>query len=256
MKRNRAIAIVLILATIIMIVLIVRDITNSSFLENKGKTEKVSDNGLIAIIDSGANLNHVNYDEKLKISKYNVLNDSEDISDESKRGTLLFSALYNDIYSMNKKNDVLIIKAFKDANEIDGNNVAKALDYACNQKADIVNLSFSIPQNTLVDEAIKTCAFKGSTIVAMSDGNSEDLSYPASNNDVISVSKLNNKSKTDVKVDTSQQRVCIKNKCNPNSNVALSTIYATGYLIDYKDKNKTASNLILKPSYQINVIEK
>ena len=250
MKRSRIIILALLLSIAIMVVLVTRDVITSNYLANKGKSDLNDANAKIALIDSGANLKDVNYDKSVKISKYNVLNDSENITDNNKRGTIIFSALYNDKYSMNKKNDVLIIKAFESGNEIDANNVAKALNYACDNKVDVINLSFGLPDNENVKSAVESCEFKGATIIAMND-DKNSITFPASIKGVVSVSLTNDAVKTDVKVDSSQQEVCIKNKCHRNKNIALSTAYVTGYLIDYKNKEEVIKNLILKPSYSI-----
>lgn len=254
MRRSRIIVLALLLAVVIMVVLVTRDIMTSNYLANKGKSELNDKNAKIAIIDSGANLNDVKYDKNIDITKYNVLDDSENIRDKSKRGTIIFSSLYNDKYSMNKENDVLIIKAFDNDNEINSNNITKALNYACDNKADVVNLSFSIPDNEGVKEAIKSCEFKGSTIVAM-NGDNDAITFPANITEVISVGLINDEAKTTVKVDSNQQQVCVKNTCSKNTNLALSTAYVTGYLVDYKDKDKASTNLILKPSYNIEAIK-
>ncbi|MDL2211512.1 S8 family serine peptidase [Erysipelotrichaceae bacterium OttesenSCG-928-M19] len=255
MKRNRLVLIVLLVAIIAMILLVVRDVNTSKYLENKGKSAVGDGSDIIAIIDSGANIEQVNYDKKLKITSYNAIDGSDDITDEARRGTMLFSSLYNDNYSMDLENDVMLIKAFDSLNDIRVGNVIKALNYACDNKASVVNLSFEIPADSNLEETIKTCQFKGTTVVA-ANFNKDELGFPANIKDVISVDLVSSTVDSRVKVDMSEQQVCLDNVCKNNNHIDLSTAYVSGYLLNFKDKQKESNNLVLKPSYNISRIDK
>ena len=239
-----------------MIVVVIKDITTSSYLENKGKSEKIKDQTTIALIDSGVNFDQVNYDKNIKITKYNAIDNSTNVFDNVTRGTLIFSSLYNEKYSLQKSNDVLVIKAFDDTSEINPENVARALNYACTNSADVVNIAFIMAENVRVTEEIENCQLKGTTIVAVSSSNSNKLSYPASLKNVISVSLKNVKDPTTVKVDPLEQIVCYGNSCKPNAYASLSVGYVSGYLVDYKDRVKKAQNLVLRPTYSIEKVNK
>lgn len=233
-----------------------QDISNSPFLINKGKSDLVQEPVKIAIIDNGFDLNAVNYDKKINITKYNSIENNEDISINNKRGSLVFSALYNDKNSLNLKNDVILIKAFTNVGDINNDNIVKALDFACENNAKIISLGFNLVEDENVSASIKKCQEKGAAIVAAANTKPDgQVEYPANLDNVISVSQLTSQTLSDVKVDAKLQQVCLSNNCQFNKHIALSTVNAAGYLAVYKDPVKESKDLNLKMQYGISRIQ-
>lgn len=250
--RKKLVVLLLFLGIVACIFIVVRDVMNTR-QELKIKEVKKKENNLhekplkIAIIDNGANLEDVNYNKKINVITYNVLDDSQNVSSSSNRGTLLFSALYNNVFSMNKKNDVMIIKAFENSRNIDNNNIVKGLKYACDNGASIINMSYLLDDDESLDQQVKACQSKGVDIVTLVT-KGKDSQYPAQYDGVISVS--NNKQITsDIVLDKTKQVSCLKDRCVFNQSVVLAPIYVVGYLVDYVDRTKELKKVNLKPVY-------
>lgn len=251
MKRK---IIVLILVVVILLTgfVIYKDIAGSKFLSNKGKGEvTVSDQpGKIALIDDGFDLKSVKSSPNLKITQYNSMKDNEDIKPIGKRGTVLFSGLYNNQYSLGLKNEAILIKAFDYPTIIDAEQMAKAIDFAVKEDAKLIVIGVNMDENESISKSIKAAQEKGISIVTTAnDGKSSTLMYPATLENVISVSDKTNDAKSTVKVDTTMQQVCVAKKCKPNKHIALATASVGGYLLDFKDPYQEALNLEFKMSY-------
>jgi len=70
----------------------------------------------------------------------------------------------------------------------DSFSLAKALHFAIQQKAQVINLSLSGPDDRLLHELLRTALTRGSSIVAAFDPKRRDGGFPASVNGVIAVS--------------------------------------------------------------------
>ncbi|WP_423364572.1 hypothetical protein [Mycoplasma sp. P36-A1] len=226
-----------------------KDTINSPFLLNKGDTNNEITTTKIAIIDSGANLDQVNYDHNIKIKQHNILDGSTDISDTDNNGTYLFSALYNDIYSLNLANDVLLIKAFESSDSIKNANIIKAINYAVENKVSVINLGYELKQSEKLDKAINKALEANIKIVTIKK---DENSYPANLKNVISVTSTEDtKLNSTIKVDDSISVMCRNNKCTTKTTKAFNVITASGYLMnnDLDSKNE----LTLKYNYGLDV---
>ena len=67
-------------------------------------------------------------------------------------------------------------------------SLAKAIYFAADQKADVINLSLSGPQDRLLAELLKVAQARGSTVVTAFDKNRLDGGFPASLPGVVAVS--------------------------------------------------------------------
>jgi subtilisin family serine protease len=72
----------------------------------------------------------------------------------------------------------------------DGLSLAKALYFATEQKADVINLSLTGPDERLLRELIKTALARGSVVVSAFDRSKSDGGFPASVPGVVAVSDL------------------------------------------------------------------
>ena len=74
------------------------------------------------------------------------------------------------------------------ATQCDSFSLAKALYFAIQQKADVINLSLSGPENRLLGELLKTAMARGSAVIAAFDEKRSSGGFPASVPGVIAVS--------------------------------------------------------------------
>jgi subtilisin family serine protease len=80
------------------------------------------------------------------------------------------------------------VKASAGATVCDTLSLAKAIYFAADQKADVINLSLSGPQDRLLSELLKAALARGSTVVTAFDKSRPDGGFPASLPGVIAVS--------------------------------------------------------------------
>ncbi|MEG0283586.1 MAG: hypothetical protein RR543_03220 [Erysipelotrichales bacterium] len=246
MSKKRIVILVLVLFIFLTSFLIIRDITSSSYLSNKGNDtkKKVDDNKAkgplkVALIDAGiASVNS----EKI-IQSYNVLDESENISDSAARTDIF----YNTLLKSEKDIQLINIKAFDSVSKIDEKNVAKAINYACDNGANIVNLGFSTKEDKDIEAAITKCNSKKITVVAQAKRKGTEFLFPGNLDSVISVARKDDAMEADILVDTTMQIGCKSDKCEIKDNASLSTFLASLYLVQFKDKNKESS-IILKPN--------
>lgn len=162
------------------------DKMNLSALKKSGNT--------VAIIDSGYKSNS-GFNESNIILKYNVINDTDDVNDEYGHGTALLSLLigFNDgnnhVNGINPNAKVIIIKAMNNQGKTTGSNLKKAIIFAVDNGANIINISMGTKKNNdEVYEGIKYALDNKVYIVSSVGDNQDDsIMFPATYNGVISV---------------------------------------------------------------------
>lgn len=236
----------------------------TSFFSNS-ITNKVIDKSLLAIIDSGYNKNdlvssiyddHV-LNERSMLITYNVFDKTTSVDDKNGHGTKLMASLVNDINGNLRYGNYLIIKAVNDDGTIKSDNLVKAIDYACDKKATVINMSFSFDnvQNN-VKEAIEKCYIKNKDVIFVAsagDIDSKKIMFPANMDKVVSVASMTNigkkeylSSKSDdvnVVIDMNDNVVCLKEKCLFDSTASLATIKVSSYILEKQIKQE-AVNLL------------
>jgi uncharacterized repeat protein (TIGR02543 family) len=165
-------------------------------------------NYLIAIIDTGIDTDHEEFTNRISALSYNAITEEvgiDAVEDENGHGTNvagIIGATKNNqigIAGIVQNSMLLIIKANntddpsttdEDESEVfNDSNIAKGINYAVENGADVINLSLGGPGfNSIVQNAINN-AFDSGSIVVASSGNegTDELLYPASYNHVISV---------------------------------------------------------------------
>ncbi len=142
----------------------------------------------VAIIDSGADIKHK--DLQGRISKtWNTLSQTENVDDLNGHGTHIAGILLKNSQSAQAS----IIQFTTDGRDGTILSLVRAIKYATDNNSQVMNLSLGIPTySNLMREAITYARDKGVIIIAATGNrSSEEILYPASWSDVISVSALN-----------------------------------------------------------------
>ena len=159
----------------------------------------------VAIIDTGCDVNHVNLKDRIMGVRNFTTDDRGDInnvSDYVGHGTATASIIGasdigdKGIIGVAPKCELLILKALtRTGGKIDW--VISAIKYAIQQKVDIINMSLGCSQgNPEMYEAIKRAIDRNIIVVAASGNNGDnnpntnELNYPASFNECVSVGSV------------------------------------------------------------------
>lgn len=163
-------------------------------LEKKGKLPEVK----VAVIDSGINTDNKYLKNRYTNDGYNFLDNNTDISDSEFHGTMV-SGVIADCTSSNVK--VLPLKVNGASGRGNMKNVAKAIHYAVEHNADVINLSLSSedPNHTItiLDEAIEEAVSKGVVVVAAAGNQGGDTAdrYPANKDNVLTITSVDSSDK-------------------------------------------------------------
>jgi subtilisin family serine protease len=144
-------------------------------------------NIVVAVIDSGVDINHKDLKDRI-VTGYNFVDSNEDISDDYGHGTHVAG-----IVASNSSAKIMPIK-FTDGKIGKMSDLAKAIKFAVNNNADIINLSLGLKEkSSLLSESIDY-AFKNDIPVVAAAGNynSSKKYYPAAYGKVIAVTGLKN----------------------------------------------------------------
>ncbi len=176
---------------------------DSAWMLEEGDTDY-----LIAIIDTGIDTDHIEFAGRISPLSFNAFTDEvgieyvEDLNGHGTNVAGVIGAIKNNnegIAGIVQNSMLLVIKANKiddpDTLDVDESelftdaSIAKAIRYAAEQGADIINLSLGgSGYNTIVQNAIDDAHYSGAIVVAASGNEgSDELIYPASYNHVISV---------------------------------------------------------------------
>ncbi|MGN7385540.1 S8 family serine peptidase [Sporosarcina sp. SAFN-015] len=157
----------------------------------------------IAIIDSGITKRHEDLSEQIILPSFNVINYNNDVSDNNGHGTMIagiIGATYNNnigIDGVTGPFDVklLPIKASNFSGSITVYDSIRAIDYAIENGADVLNLSFGGTGYSMLENMSIQKAVKANINVVASSGNTalgtNEPIYPANYLNVISVGAIN-----------------------------------------------------------------
>ena len=157
----------------------------------------------VAVLDSGVKTNHEDFAPELFVKQHNVINGSQNVTDNSGHGTAvtgIVAASYNNGKGMPgivpgaKVMPIKVMDYNSGSGETEGtlDDIVKGINYAVNNGADVINISAgSIYYSTLLERTCRNAANKGVIIVAAA-GNDYDstIEYPASFNTVVSVGSI------------------------------------------------------------------
>ena len=157
---------------------------------------------VIAIIDSGCDCTHVDLKDRI-IGKYNFTEDDggdpEIVTDYLGHGTHVTGTIGasqngQGVVGVAPLCSLLILKALNKKGQGTEEDIAKAINYAVRKKVNIISMSLGSTEETpLIHEAVKKAVESNILVVCAagnegdSDGDTEELSYPAVYSECISV---------------------------------------------------------------------
>lgn len=218
---------------------------------------------IIAFIDTGLSAEAKKLYKNRIVHPYNATDNSSNINDTIGHGTILTSIAcgdgQEDIWGIAPKAKIMPIKAINDDGSVNSETLIRAINYAIEKNATIINLSLGTHvENNGVKNIILKALHKNITIVASSgDYGEKDLLFPANMPGVISVEALNEDGTTWDFSNTSKQATSTfpgvniyslykDNKIKRVSGTSYSAALASGYislLRDYmQQKNIKISN--------------
>ena len=169
------------------------DVLQKKF-EQKGNLPEVK----VAVIDSGINTSNKYVKNRYTNDGYNFINNSTDFNDDQYHGTMV-SGIIADCTSSNVK--VLPLKVNDASGRGNMNNVKKAIYYAIEHNADVINLSLSSEDPnrkiTVLDDAIADAVSNGLVVVVAAGNQSGDTAYryPANKDNVITITSIDKNDK-------------------------------------------------------------
>jgi thermitase len=157
-----------------------------------------NENIVIAVIDSGVDLDHPDLVHRLK-KGYNVLADNDLPEDDNGHGTHVAGIIASEtnnregVAGITWFNHIMPIKALNSEGYGSSFDVAKGIIWAVDHGARIINLSLGNYQpSELLQEAVRYAYDRGAVIIAASgNDNSSQPSYPAAYHEVLSVGAIN-----------------------------------------------------------------
>ena len=147
----------------------------------------------VAVVDSGINTSNRYVQGRYTDDGYNFIDKNTDIEDSNYHGTMV-SGIIADATSSNVK--VLPLKVNNKNGTGYMSNVSKAIYYAIEHNADVINLSLSAedPNHsvTVLDDAIEAAVKKGIVVVVASGNQSADANdrYPANKDNVLTITSV------------------------------------------------------------------
>lgn len=169
------------------------DVLQKKF-EQKGNLPEVK----VAVIDSGINTSNRYVKNRYTSDGYNFINNTTDFNDDQYHGTMV-SGIIADCTSSNVK--VLPLKVNDASGRGNMNNVKKAIYYAIEHNADVINLSLSSEDPnrkiTVLDDAIADAVSNGLVVVVAAGNQSGDTAYryPANKENVITITSIDKNDK-------------------------------------------------------------
>lgn len=154
-------------------------------LKNK---ESDSEKIIVALIDSGVDAKNRELKGKL-IEGFDFIKNKKEVSDENGHGTHVAGIL-----ASNSSSSLIMPLKVSDGKNVKLSNVVKAVKYAADNGAKIINLSLGLKtESKALKEAVKYAVEKGIILVAAAGNeNSSEKFFPAAMPEVIAVAAINN----------------------------------------------------------------
>ncbi|MDL0265667.1 S8/S53 family peptidase, partial [Clostridioides difficile] len=217
---------------------------------SSGKSQK------IALIDSGIS-------KFQKVYKNINLTNSNNDYDTNGHGTMMYSIIkgYNKnnqtIEGISPDSRIILIKVMNDDESINPNVIEDAIDYALNEKVDIISLSLGSTKTDInIKQKIDKANLKNITVVSSAgDYKQGFLLFPASLNNVISVGSIDDR--RDISTLTNAPQKTLINApgekikvIDNNNNVfygkgtSEATAIITGYIALMRDTNISSTQIL------------
>lgn len=157
-----------------------------------------SESVIVAVVDTGINYNHEDFDPSLIIKGPNYAYGTSDPMDDNGHGTHVagtIGAIGNNgigVVGINWKVKIMAIKVLNSGGSGSLSTIAQGIQYAADNGAKVVNMSLGGSGNcpSTMTNVLSYAAGKGVTLVAAAGNNNNNAAYfcPASNPNVITVS--------------------------------------------------------------------
>ncbi|MCL2212251.1 MAG: S8 family serine peptidase [Oscillospiraceae bacterium] len=148
---------------------------------------------VIAFIDTGISCEYAEHLGERIVARKNVIDDSDDVQDRHGHGTEMVSLAAGDgfmgVYGIAPDADIIIIKATSDEGVTNNRYLLRALQFARENGATIINISLGGHRvDPFVVNEIQEIIAEGITVVAAAgDFGQRDLLFPANQPGVVSV---------------------------------------------------------------------
>lgn len=153
----------------------------------------------IAVLDSGVNFNHPDFEGKIK-NGFNAINPNEKPWDDNGHGTLVTGILAAQdnsfgIIGIIPNANIFPVKVLDQFGEGEVSDVVKGIEWCIENKMNIINMSFSLNyDNPLLRKAVYQALDSGVIVVASArNGRDNNVGYPASYSGVFSIIAVDKK---------------------------------------------------------------
>jgi uncharacterized repeat protein (TIGR02543 family) len=158
---------------------------------------------MIAIIDSGIDINHYEFEGRISPLSYNTARDTlglDEVMDDIGHGTMVAGVIGaikgngRGIAGITQHTTLLVIKANNDGeNAFRDSSIIEGIYYAVEQGADVINISLGGPSNNSLTASAITYALEQNVPVVCASGNdgSDVLVYPAAFPSSLAISAVN-----------------------------------------------------------------
>lgn len=155
--------------------------------ENVSVSTDISTDVVVAVVDSGVDINHKDLKDRI-VSGYDFVSDDQDVSDDYGHGTHVAG-----IIASNSSAKIMPIK-FTDGKTGKMSDLAKSIKFAVDNNADVINLSLGLGEKSALLMDSIDYAFKKDIPVVSAAGNynSSKKYYPAAYGKAIAVTGLAN----------------------------------------------------------------
>lgn len=164
------------------------EFATKSTVNISGESKDATDSNIIvAVIDSGVNINHKDLKDRI-VSGYNFISNDKDAMDSYGHGTHVAG-----IIASNSSAKIMPIK-FTDGKKGKISDLAKAIKFAVDNDADIINLSLGLNEKSslLMDSVDFALKNEIPVVAAAGNYNSSKKYYPAAYDEVIAVTGIAN----------------------------------------------------------------
>jgi hypothetical protein len=164
-----------------------------SLVQRLMASNKTSNDVTVAVLDTGLDIAHPYLNGRVEDEGYNFESNNKDITDNFGHGTFMSTIITNATKGLNNIK-ILPIKV-SEGGEATESNFCRAIRYAVDKGADVINISFATPdtpteEETPFEEAVEYATQNNVVVVASAGNDSKDTQYyvPARAESAITVS--------------------------------------------------------------------
>lgn len=148
---------------------------------------------VVAVVDTGVDYTHSQLKDRFGPAKgYNVIADTDDPMDDNEHGTHCAGIVARKTYGVAPKAQLLAVKVLDELGTGFEGDIARGIQYAADQGADVISMSFGGPSPSALTERVCAEAFARGIVLCAAAGNDGvwRYEYPASYDEVLSVAAV------------------------------------------------------------------